>query len=167
MPDIEIRPARLGDEVSLQANCKAAVSVDQVRRQLEWTTRERGPHTLEHFVAVDGIEVVGTVMLWPRGGHAVERPDGSYTLCRGRNGAVLDIARLDDWSVTSTYAGQGLGSRLAAAVMDKARSWGVGRLESSSANPAAVRSLERLGFRPWGRFPLGDEAYEVFLVVEL
>jgi len=167
MAGIEIRPARLGDEVGLQANCKPAVGVDQVRQQLEWTTRERGPHNLEHLVAVDGTEVVGTVMLGPRGGHAVERPDGSYTLCRGRNGAVLDIARLDDWSVSSRYAGLGLGTRLAAAVMDVARSWGLGRLESSSANPIAVRSLERLGFRPWGRFPLGDGTDEVFLVVEL
>lgn len=111
--DVEIRPARLEDADSFRKNCKTRTSTEQVRAQLEWTTRERSPHHLEHFVAVENDEVVGTVMLWPKGGHAVENDDGAYTLCRGCNGAGLDIARLDDWVVTGPRHGTGIGARVA------------------------------------------------------
>jgi GNAT superfamily N-acetyltransferase len=164
---VEIRQATLEDAPSLQSNCKTGATIDQVRAQLEWTTRERGPHNLEHFVAMSDDEVVGNIMLWPRGAHAVEREDASLTLCRGRNGPQLDIARLDDWVVAGRFHRRGIGAKLAVAAMNQARSWGVKRLESSSANPAAVVSLTRLGFVEWGRFPLGAGAEEVFLVVDL
>lgn len=167
MDESEIRPARFEDAESLRRNCKTGTSLEQVRAQLEWTTRERAPHHLEHFVAIVDHEVVGTVVLWPKGGHAVERPGGGYTLCRGRNGQLLDIARLDDWVVAGVHQGTGIGARLASAVMDEARRWGLRRVESSSANPSAVRSLERLGFIQWGRFPLDDGEEEVFLIVDL
>lgn len=65
MPEVSIRRAQRGDESELQANCKPAVSVEQVRRQLDWTARERAPHSLEHLVAMVQDEVVGTVMLTP------------------------------------------------------------------------------------------------------
>lgn len=164
--NIEIRQARPEDAESLQKNCKRGATLEQVRAQLEWTTRERAPHHLEHFVAVDGDEVIGTVMLTPRGGHAVEAADGSLTLCRGRNGPRLDICRLDDWVVTSERHGTGVGARLALAVLDQARTWGILRVESSSANPAAVRSLARCGFKEWGRFPLQSGRVEVLLLAD-
>ncbi len=167
MAEVEVRQARLEDAETLQRNCKTGGTIEQVRAQLEWTTRARAPHHLEHFVAVSSGEVVGTAMLWPKGGHALERGDGTLTLCRGRNGLRLEIARLDDWVVMGAWHGTGVGARLVVAVMDEARQWGVRRVESSSANPAAVRSLERLGFVAWGRFPHEEGAEEVFLLADL
>ena len=166
--EVVVRQASPEDAPTLHANCKSGATLDDVVRQLEWTVRERGPHHLEHFVAVADSEVVGSVLLWPRGAHAVTGEDGSLTLCRGRNGPTLDIARLDDWVVTARLHGQGVGSMLARRVIEEARAWRLRRLESSSANPKAVRSLMRLGFEEWGRFPSDSGgAPESFLIAEL
>ncbi len=165
--NIVIRPARTADADELQRNCKTAAALEQVKAQLAWTTRERGPHVLEHLVAeVDG-EVVGTVMTFPKGAHALQFANGWITQCRGRNPPVAAVVRLDDWVVNARFHGTGVAVRLAEEVLQVARTWGVGQVESSSANPRAIGCLAKLGFREWGRYPHRSGATEVFVVRDL
>jgi GNAT superfamily N-acetyltransferase len=161
---IEIRQARVDDAEMLQRNCKSGATLDQVRQQLSWTTRERAPQILEHFVAVAGDEVVGTVMLLPKGSHAIATAANELTLCRGRNGPIAPVVRLDDWVVTTRLHGHGVGTALGSAVIEEARRWEAVQIESSSRNPRAVRCLEKLGFVEWGQFPHPDGVPEVYVV---
>lgn len=151
---VEIREAQLGDARALQASCKTAATLDQVRAQIEWTVREAGYPRLAHFVADDGHEVVGNVMLMARGAHALVRDDGALTMCLGRQGESPTVGRLDDFVVDHRLWGRGIGTLLARRVIAEARSWRMSRLETSSANPAAQAVFSREGFRQWGACPL-------------
>lgn len=163
----QIRAARREDAASLQKNCKAGGTLQQVEQQLEWTCRERGLHVLEHLVAVHEGEVIGNAMLTPKTAHALVRPDGSVTLCRGRAPAEPDVVRLDDWVVAASAHGTGVATALAMAVIEEARAWGALMIESSSANPRAIAALAKVGFREWGRFPHPSGQEEVFVVLKL
>lgn len=150
-----IREAEIGDETSLQVNCKTGASVAQVRDQVEWTTRERGYPRLVHFVAVHGADIVGNVMLTPFGGHAVTAPNG-LTLCAGPQGARPVTGNLGDWVVAHTHWQRGIGSALARRVIEEARAWQLRRVICETTNPAAVRSLQSVGFTICGELPLFD-----------
>jgi GNAT superfamily N-acetyltransferase len=143
--DVIVRPARLGDEVGIQANCKTAATVEQVREQIRWTTAEHRFRWLAHFVAEYEGAVVGTVMLFPAGSHPVRGPDG-LTLCPGPQGGHPLVGRLDDYVVASQFWRRGIGTRLTGRVVEEARRWGLVRLETSSANPAAIAAFQRQGF---------------------
>ena len=162
--DVLVRPAELHDAEPLQRNCKTGATLEQLQNQVAWTTRERAPQVLEHLVAeVDG-EVVGTVMMKPKGAHAVELGGGRITMCRGRNGPVAQVVRLDDWVVNRRYQGTGVAVRLAEEVIGLAASWGAVQVESSSTNPRAIGCLKKVGFSEWGRFPHADGSIEVFVL---
>jgi GNAT superfamily N-acetyltransferase len=151
--DVRVRPVRLGDEVDIQANCKTAVTVEEVREQVRWTTTEHRPGWLAHFVAEYEGAAVGNVMLFPAGSHPVRGPDG-LTLCPGPQGGHPLVGRLDDYVVASRWWRRGIGTRLTERVVEEARRWGLVRLETSSANPAAIAAFRRQGFRQHGTLPL-------------
>lgn len=164
MSDMVIRPAVLADAEKIHQNCKTGSTLEQVRHQVAWTSRERAPQVLEHLVAeVDG-DAVGNIMMVPKGAHAVQLGDGWITLCRGRNGYVAPVVRLDDWVVAGRYHGTGVAVRLAEAVVALAAEWGAAQVESSSPNPRAIGCLSKLGFREWGRYPHANGDVEVFVV---
>jgi GNAT superfamily N-acetyltransferase len=151
--DVGVRSARLGDEVGIQANCKTAATVEQVREQVRWTTAEHRFRWLAHFVAEYERAVVGTVMLFPAGSHPVRGQDG-LTLCPGPQGGDPLVGRLDDYVVASQLWRRGIGTRLTERVIEEARGWGLVRLETSSTNPAAIAAFRRQGFRQHGSLPL-------------
>lgn len=156
---VTIRPARLGDETGLQANCKTASSLEAVRQQVEWTVRESGFPRLAHFVAEFDRDVVGTVMLIPKGAHALLDSEGRLALCAGRQGSELTVGRMDDWVVAARVWRKGIGTALASRVVDEARAWGLRRIETSTSNPAAAAAMRTLGFSEFGALPLlGDSA---------
>lgn len=148
-----MRPARLGDEVDIQANCKTAATLEQVREQVRWTTAEHRPRWLAHFVAEHEGEVVGTVMLRAAGSHAV-RGEYGLTLCPGRQGDGPTVGELSDYVVASKFWRRGIGTRLTERVVEEARRWGLVRLETSSVNPAAIAAFRAQGFREHGSLPL-------------
>ncbi len=151
--DVIVRQARLGDEMGIQANCKTAATVEQVREQIRWTTAEHRFRWLAHFVAEYEGAVVGTVMLFPAGSHPVRGPDG-LTLCPGPQGGHPLVGRLDDYVVASQFWRRGIGTRLTGRVVEEARRWGLVRLETSSANPAAIAAFQRQGFCQHGSLAL-------------
>lgn len=149
-----VRYVRLGDEVGLQANCKTAVSVEQVRAQVELTVRDAGYPRLAHFIAERDGEVVGNVMLMALGAHVITEPGGGLSICLGRQGDTPQIGRLDDYVVASRLWRQGIGTTLTSRVIEEARTWGLVRLETSSANPAAIAAFHSQGFTKYGELPL-------------
>jgi GNAT superfamily N-acetyltransferase len=151
--DVRIRPARPGDEVGIQANCKTAATLEQAREQIQWTTAEHRVRWLAHFVAEYEGDVVGTVMLTAAGSHAIRGKDG-LTLCPGQQGDHPSVGRLDDYVVASRLWRRGIGTRLTERVVEEARQWGLVRLETSSANPAAISAFRHQGFRQHGSLPL-------------
>lgn len=151
--DVWVRPVRPGDEVGIQANCKTGATVEQVREQVRWATAERRFRWLAHFVAEHEGAVVGTVMLLPAGSHLVRAQDG-LALCPGPQGGHPSVGRLDDYVVASRLWRRGIGTRLTERVVEEARRLGLVRLETSSANPAAIAAFRRQGFRQHGRLPL-------------
>jgi GNAT superfamily N-acetyltransferase len=151
--DVRVRLARPGDEVGIQANCKTAATVEQVREQVRWTTSEHRFRRLAHFVAEHAGETVGTVMLTPAGSHPIRAQDG-LTLCPGPQGDHPSVGRLDDYVVASRLWRRGIGTRLTERVIEEARRWGLVRLETSSANPAAIAAFRSQGFRQHGSLPL-------------
>jgi GNAT superfamily N-acetyltransferase len=151
--DVGVRPVRLGDEADIQANCKTEATIEQVREQVRWTAAEHRFRWLAHFVAEYEGAVVGTVMLFPAGSHPVLGPDG-LTLCPGPQGGQPLVGRLDDYVVASQLWRRGIGTRLTERVVEEARQWGLVRLETSSANPAAIAAFDHQGFRQHGSLPL-------------
>lgn len=149
-----VRHVRLGDEVGLQANCKTAVSLEQVRAQVELTVRDAGFPRLAHFVAARDDEVVGNVMLMALGAHVIAEPDRGLSICLGRQGDTPQVGRLDDYVVASRLWRQGIGTMLTSRVIEEAGAWGLARLETSSANPAAITAFQRQGFTKYGELPL-------------
>jgi GNAT superfamily N-acetyltransferase len=151
--DVRVRPARPGDEVGIQANCKTEATVEQVREQVRWTAAEPRSRCLVHFVAEHEGAVVGNVMLLPAGSHAVRGP-GGLTLCPGPQGDHPSVGRLDDYVVASRLWRHGIGTRLTERVVEEARRCGLVRLQTSSANPAAIAAFRHQGFRQHGSLPL-------------
>jgi GNAT superfamily N-acetyltransferase len=151
--DVRIRSARPGDEVGIQANCKTAATIEQVRDQVWWTTAEHRCRWLAHFVAEHEGAVVGTVMLTPAGSHPVRGQDG-LVLCPGPQGGHPLVGRLDDYVVASRFWRHGIGTQLTERVVQETRRWGLVRLETSSANPAAISAFQRQGFRQHGSLSL-------------
>lgn len=151
--NVSVRPVQPGDEAGIQANCKTAATVEQVREQVRWTATEQGFRRLAHFVAVHEGEVVGTVMLTPAGSHPVRGPAG-LTLCPGPQGDHPSVGRLDDYVVASQLWRQGIGTRLTVRVVEEARRWGLARLETGSSNPAAIAAFRHQGFCQHGTLPL-------------
>jgi len=92
-------------------------------------------------------------MLLPAGSHPVRGQDG-LTLCPGPQGGHSSVGRLDDYVVASRLWRRGIGTRLTERVVQEARRWGLVRLETSSANPAAIAAFRRQGFRQHGSLPL-------------
>jgi GNAT superfamily N-acetyltransferase len=151
--DVLVRPARLGDELDIQSNCKTAATVEQVREQVRWTTAEHRFGWLAHFVAEHEGAVLGTVLLTPAGSHAVRGKDG-LVLCPGPQGGHPLVGRLDDYVVASRCWRRGIGTQLTERVVEEARRWSLVRLETSSANPAAIAAFRRQGFCQHGSLPL-------------
>jgi GNAT superfamily N-acetyltransferase len=148
-----VRAARPGDEVGIQANCKTAATVEQVREQVGCTTAGHRFRGFAHFVAEHEGAVVGNVMLLPVGSHLVRGQDG-LVYCPGPQGGRPLVGRLDDYVVASRLWRRGIGTRLTERVVQEARRCGLVRLETSSANPAAVAAFQRQGFRQHGSLPL-------------
>lgn len=61
-----------------------------------------------------------------------------------------DAAEIGDLIVTPARRGQGIGTAIIAHLADKARAWGITRLEIGAAlsNPRALALYKRLGFAP-------------------
>jgi ribosomal protein S18 acetylase RimI-like enzyme len=150
--NILVRPARSGDEESIQANCKTSATIEQVRAQVRCTTAEQGLRRLAHFVADREGEVIGTVMLEPAGAHLVPGQAG-LTFCPGPHGHPM-VGVLVDLVVASQFWRQGIGTALTEQVVAEARRWGLIRLETSSLNPAAIAMFRSRGFRQHGSLPL-------------
>jgi GNAT superfamily N-acetyltransferase len=150
--NIIVRPVRPGDELDIQANCKTAATIEQVRAQVRCTAAEQGLGRLAHFVADSGGEVIGNVMLMPAGAHLVPGHDG-LTFCPGPRGSHPVVGELTDLVVADRFWRQGVGTSLTERVAEEARRWGLARLETSSANPAAIALFLGRGFRQHGSLP--------------
>lgn len=61
-----------------------------------------------------------------------------------------DAAEIGDLIVASAWRSQGVGTALIAHLLDKARAWGLSRVEIGAAmsNPRALALYQRLGFAP-------------------
>ena len=150
---VTVRAVRPGDEIGLQANCKTASSLDQVRQQVLWTTREAGFPRLSHFVADDDGQVIGTVMLMVKEAHPDTDGAGGYTTCLGRPWVEPSVGQLSDWVVCGRYWRRGIGTLLAERVVSEARSWGMVRLETSSFSRVAQSAFRKMGFTQYGSLP--------------
>lgn len=146
---IVIRPVRLGDRDGVRG-CKGGTP-EQVDQQVRCTVSERRRGVLEHLVAEVAGQVVGTVVLMLKGAHVSVAADGRIEFCRKRVDPRVGL--LGDWVVAGTHQRQGVGSALARAVIAEGAQWGLARIETSTANPAAAAAMRKLGFIEYGRLP--------------
>jgi GNAT superfamily N-acetyltransferase len=76
---------------------------------------------------------------------------GACVVCHAistSRGAI--VAKLDDVTIDPQWQGQGVGAAMLAALADRLRSAGIGRIDTAChrGNAGAWRFYERLGFRP-------------------
>lgn len=160
MTAIEIRPAEPGERaaaadiaVAAFAQLGALLAPDQrdlLYQRVRATTTEPGTGTV--IVAVAGARVVGSVVY--NGPAAGQHPlfDGDWAFFRSIG-------------VDAAWGGQGIGRRLVAACIDRARRDGAAwlGLYAADANTVAVRLYRSMGFRETGEAPsYWGVAYRVY-----
>jgi len=148
--DYTLRPVTAQDAEGLQRDCWTDWPIEIVTEVLERVERLAGQRRGLGIVAVHGEYVLGygQLTVWPR------------------------IGEISDLIVAPGYRSQGIGSKMIAALIDKARAWNLPVVEIGAAlsNPRALALYRRLGFVEQRRIDLdlgnGPEAV-IYLIKTL